>query len=631
MLPHASPKAPGWFRRALLGDEPRRLLPLLAPTALAALLDLALRARLLVGFRPAGKLIYASALLIGAAFWFLPMWLAARLWTTQRRAVLLWFTLVVFPFVTLGYAGQALYFRVFHAYVGRDTVRVGLALRGTVGGWLVSWGSPGWFALVLAAGALLAFVLAASVRRVAPHAKGRVPLLAIPMFGGALTCFFVEGVDSRFLQAATPDVCFTHGAVHALVAGLTGDVRAHQGMSLRTPKQLPTLAPRARPVNVVVVLTESVRADAMCSLPAPACASPFLDEVAEGRVPLGRLTTQAPNTFTACMVLWTGLAPNADIGTAHSAPVLWEVARAAGYRTAYVTAQNTSYENFSAFVQTAGIDRLVTAGDLGGMEQEHLGAPDERATAEGLRFAREAGAAPYFAVVHLSNTHAPYRTAPDVQPFAPESDDPLGDPSAFHNRYKNAVRLQERTLAGFVRALRTLPSWDDTAVVVLSDHGEQFREHGAVYHNHSLFEQELRIPGWLIAGANVLSEGERAALTQYLGTRTYLQDVHATLVDLLGTEPAALPFADPVARSLVRPRPKDEPFVLLATTSAVWEPDIPLVGALHGDRKVVGPAGGGASSFSCFDLARHPSENVPAPDAWCAPMIARVAVAFRAR
>jgi glucan phosphoethanolaminetransferase (alkaline phosphatase superfamily) len=620
------------FKRALLGDDPRRLLPLLAPTVLALALDLVLRARLLAGFRPAGKLIYASALLVGAALWFLPMWLAARLWATQRRAVLLWFAAVVFPLATLAYAGQALYYRVFHAYVGRDTVRVGLALRGTVGGWLVSWGSPGWFAVVVAAGALLAYAFAASVRRVAPYATGRVPLLAVPMFGGALVCLLVEGVDSRFLQAATPDVCFAHGAVHALVAGLTGDVRAHQGMSVRTPQALPPLAPRARPVNVVVVLTESVRADAMCSLSSPSCASPFLDVDARERLPLGRLTTQAPNTFTACMILWTGLAPNADIATAHSAPVLWEIARASGYRTAYVTAQNTSYENFSAFVQTAGIDRLVTAGDLGGMEQEHLGAPDERAVEEGLRFAQaEAAGRPYFEVVHLSNTHAPYRNAPDVQPFAPAGDDPLGDPSAFHNRYKNAVRLQERTLAAFVRELRKLPSWDDTALVVLSDHGEQFREHGAVYHNHSLFEQELRIPGWLLAGANVLSGGEKAALAQYTGTRTYLQDVHATIVDLLGSDRATLPFADPVARSLVRARPTEEPFVLLATTSAVWEPDIPLVGALHGDRKVVGPVGGGPQSFSCLDLSRHPSETVPAPDAWCAPMIARVGVAFRGR
>jgi len=38
----------------------------------------------------------------------------------------------VLPFATLCYGGQALYYRVFHAYVGRDTVRLGIELRGEV-------------------------------------------------------------------------------------------------------------------------------------------------------------------------------------------------------------------------------------------------------------------------------------------------------------------------------------------------------------------------------------------------------------------------------------------------------------------------------------------------------------------
>jgi Sulfatase len=621
------------LRRALFGEQPRLLLPLLAPTAVAFGLDVALRGGLLAGFRPAGKAIYASSLLVSAALWFLPMWVAARYWQARRPAVVAFFAVFVLPLVTLGYGGQALYFHVFHGYVGRDTVRLGIALRGTVGGWLVSWGSPGVFALVVIVGAVLTAGLALLVRRVAPAVKGRPPLVAVVTFAAALGCLSVfEGVDSRFLQASLPDVCFAHGVTNALLSALAGDVRARHGMAVRTPVSLPPLSRvRARPVNVVVLLTESVRADAMCSVRATTCPSPMLDEVAADRVPLGRLTTQAPNTFTACMMLWTGLAPSADFKTAHSAPVLWEVARAVGYRTAYVTSQNASYENFSAFVQRAGIDRLLTGGDLGGMEQEHLGAPDERACDAGLRFAREAGSEPYFAVVHLSNTHAPYRTDPAVRPFTPDSDDALGDVTLFHNRYGNAVRLQERTLAAFLRELRRLPSWDDTAVILLSDHGEQFREHGAVYHNHSLYEQELRVPGWLLAGARVLTPDDLVGLSTFTRSRTYAQDVHATIVDLLGVDPRLLPMHDPSARSLLRPRPEQEPFMLLATTSAVWEPDIALIGAMEGEHKVFGPPGGSPSAFTCIDVLRHPSEVSTSSEApWCRPMIARAIAAFGA-
>ena len=66
---------------------------------------------------------------------------------------------------------------------------------------------------------------------------------------------------------------------------------------------------------------------------------------------------------------------------------------------------------------------------------------------------------------------------PALLPYTPQSSDPLGDVRAFHNRYLDAVRLQERTLGGMLGALRGLPSWDDTAVMFVSDHGEQVREH----------------------------------------------------------------------------------------------------------------------------------------------------------
>jgi membrane-anchored protein YejM (alkaline phosphatase superfamily) len=401
---------------------------------------------------------------------------------------------------------------------------------------------------------------------------------------------------------------------------------------MRTPAPLPPLVrTRAHPLNVIVVLGESVRADAMCSVAPPMCTSAMLDEAAGDRIPLGRLTTQTPNTFSACLLLWTGLAPNVDVRTAHTAPVLWEVARAAGYRTGYLSAQNASYDNFAAFVKDAGIDRLVTGGDLGGVAQEQLGAPDERAFDEGLRFARDAGPLPYFAVVHLSNTHAPYRTDPALHPYEPASDDPLGDQTQFHNWYRNAVRLEERMLAAFLRELRGLPSWGDTVVLVLSDHGEQFFEHGSAYHNHSLYEQELRVPGWIVAGSRALSDDERIALRAYGARRTYLTDVHATVLDLLGVDHRALPYDNTDGRSLLQmPRPGDaEPLALLSTASAVWEPDIALIGALQGDRKVAGPAGGDATAFSCVDVARRPLETATSvPDAWCRPMIDEVRAAF---
>jgi hypothetical protein len=621
----------------LVGEHPRALAAFALPTALAVVLDFVLRGGTIVGFAPQGKAIYGSSLLIGAAFWVFPLWCGARLLVakSQRARIGAWvfFALWVLPFATFSFAGQALFFRVYHSYMGRDTVRLGIALRGTVRDWFAAWGGPWLLSAMLLAGAIVTFAIFILVRKNAPSTSPTLPSLPALAFAGALVCFWTDNVDSRFLQAATPDACFVHGAVHALRTAVTGKAGLRHGFSVRTPAPLPPLTSRrARPPNVVVILTESVRADAVCSDPPPGCRDSFFDDVAGDRVALGKLTAQTPNTFSASMILFTGLAPNVDAATAHSAPVLWEIAGGVGYRTAYVTSQNPSYEDFGLFVRRAGIDVVVTGTDLGGVGQEQLGAPDERATEKMLDFVRSVPASsPYLAVLHLSNTHMPYRSDPALTPYAPHSTDPLGDVGAFHNQYRNSVRMQARTVAAFVRELRALPAWDDTVVLFLSDHGEQFREHGGLYHNHSLYDEELRIPGFAIGGARALDDAARTALRSYAGRRTYTQDVNATIVDLLGVGDAraTLPFAASVAgRSLIRARDASpDPIALLATETSVWEPDDARYGAMRGERVVMGAPGG---AWLCFDAARDPAERAPLNPSACADLVATVTSAFPA-
>ncbi len=619
-----------WVKRRLLGDAPRSLWLFALPTGAAVAVDLVLRPSALFDYAPLGKAIYGSSVLIGAAFWATPLWLASRLASitgprarAARAGLAALLALWLLPFVTFGYGGQALYYRVFHSYMGRDTLRLGIALRGTVRDWFAAWGGPWLMLLMLVAGLAAVYAMLRLSRAAAPSGQGWVPLLLPATFAGALALMWTDEVDSRFMQAATPDVCFAHGVVHAARMALTGQWSRRQGVSIRTPAPLPPLtSARARPPNVLLVITESVRADAMCSDPPPTCKAPFLDGVVPGRIGLGKLTTQAPNTFSASVMLWTGVPPNADFRAMHTAPVRWELAHAVGYRTAYLSAQNPDYEDFGVFTRRAGIDVLVTGSELGGMQQEQLGAPDEKAMDEALRFVRGVPpSTPYFAVVHLSNTHMPYRIDPALTPFVPQSPDPLGSVAAFHNRYRDAVLLQEREVSAMLASLQAMPGWDDTVVLFVSDHGEQFREHGGLYHNHSLFDEEVRVPGWIAAGPHALGDDERAALVTYLGHRTYTQDVHETVVDLFGLEDqrASLPLASLVTgRSLLRPR-GDEPTALLATSTSVWEPDDARFGVMHGDRLLFG---GPTGSWACFDLAKDPTEHSMRSPDWCPELLA---------
>ncbi len=623
-------------KRVMFGERPRVRLAFLAPTLLSLAIDLTLRGRAMLEFQPHGKAIYFSSLLVSAALWVLPLSLASRLLVAARgrcraTGLALFFGLWVMPLVTFGYAGQVAYYRVFRSYVGRDTLRLGVLLRGSLKAWFFAWASPTGLLVVFAVGVAITLALFAVVRKAAPSLRGPIPLLSVLTFLGALFCLWTDNVDTRFLQASTPEVSFANAVVHDLRAAATGQGRVRQGVTLRTPARLPALvSERARAPNVLLILTESVRADALCSDPPPGCRAPFLDEVAADRIALGKLTSQTPNTFSASMVLWTGLAPNVDFVDAHTAPTLWEIARAVGYSTAYITSQYSKYEDFGVFVKNAGIDILATATELGGMEHEQLGAPDERATVEALRFIRTASPArPYFALVHLSNTHHPYRVDPDLQPYAPHADEPSPHVDAYHNQYRNSVRMQERLVAAFLGEVQRLPSWPDTVVVFLSDHGEQFGEHGRVHHNHSLFDEELRVVGWLAAGARAMGEEERAAVRSYAGVRTYIQDVNATVIDLFGLYGlrATLPLANRApGRSLLRPRvPGEDPAALLATSTGVWEPNDAWFGVMFRETVLIGSV---EAPWTCFDTARDPGEQKALPASQCGALMAIAGEAF---
>ena len=618
--------------RVLFGDRPSVLGVFFAPTLLAVAMDLVLRPRALAMFPPIDWANYFGSAMAAVGFWAGPLWLASRLFLVSGRAaragLAAFAALFVFPLSFFCYGGQALYFNVFHAYMARDTVRLGIALRGTLGAWLASWGAS--VALMAALGLAVTALLLALARRAAAPLRAARPILPVVAFAVSLGIFWVDRVESRSLQAAPPDTCFIHGVVHAARDGLTGKGWARQGMVGREPAPLPRLPVPAHRPSVLLVVTESVRADALCSSPSLGCRARFLDEVAPERLSLGRLTTQSSGTFTACAMLWTGLPPTADLKTMHRAPVVWEVARALGYRTAYIGAQNLRYDNFGAYLTDAGIDLVLGASDLGEAADAHVGAPDENATERLLRYVREVPpGAPYFAVLHLSNTHWPYRVDPALQPFTPHDEDPLGDAAALHNHYKNSVLLQERTVAALLRALRALPGWDDTVVVFVSDHGEEFREHGMLYHLSSLFDEQVRVPGFLIAGPRALSAGQRAALATWERRRTYSDDVHATLLDVLGVDGARLPYADEVAgRSLLRPATADEPMVPLSTSSGVWEPDVPVDGMMRGELLAVRRRG---EPWACFDAVTEPVQRSRVEGPLCDALTAAAVRHFDAR
>jgi arylsulfatase A-like enzyme len=97
--------------------------------------------------------------------------------------------------------------------------------------------------------------------------------------------------------------------------------------------------------------------------------------------------------------------------------------------------------------------------------------------------------------------------------------------------YDAEVAQSDAALAHVIADLKAMQLWDRTALVVVSDHGEEFFEHGSVGHGHSLYQELLdvpllvRYPPLVPAGVRVDADAE-------------LLDVAPTVLELAGVEAA---------------------------------------------------------------------------------------------
>jgi len=126
---------------------------------------------------------------------------------------------------------------------------------------------------------------------------------------------------------------------------------------------------------------------------------------------------------------------------------------------------------------------------------------------------------PFFAFVNLFDAHAPYRPP---EPYRSMFD----SGRTADARYKGAIRYLDDQVDLTLRDLERRGMLDNTIVIVTSDHGEQFGEHGQDTHANSLYRQVLHVPLVIVAPQRVPA-GVRIA-RQVSG-----RDVPATILDLL--------------------------------------------------------------------------------------------------
>ncbi len=378
----------------------------------------------------------------------------------------------------------------------------------------------------------------------------------------------------------------------------------------RTPEVFDSPSPRPRRPSVIVILIDTLRADHLGCYGYGKETSPNIDAFAGDASLFERAFAQSSWTKPSVASLITGLLPRSHTANRREdalpepALTLAERLGALGYRTAgFVTNTNVAAE--FGFAQGFGTYELLLD------EDERLGyARAEVLVDRALAHLEERGEEPFFLYLHATDPHDPYTFTPGGKESVGSTDfmealeaGEIRSDAATREKllalYDEKIRYTDRELGRLFDALRKRGLYENSLIVLVSDHGEEFFEHGWWRHGKTLYQEQLHVP-FLVKWPEGAAAGRRLQdVVQHV-------DLVPTVLDFLGEATEG----DLPGRSLWRLIQSGEAFDSVVSSylrsdgreveSVVYR-DQKLVRTLVYDRE--------APPFALFDLASDRAET----------------------
>lgn len=376
------------------------------------------------------------------------------------------------------------------------------------------------------------------------------------------------------------------------VERLDGGVRVERRRIVPTEQWVATVdRGRMRPLNVLMIQVESLRADQLRAYGGTRAVMPAIDALAREARVFTRAYIQASHSNYAGLVPLSSQYPLRSPGMyeypanpTYPRVLIYDVLKALGYRTAVISSQNEQWGAMINFHRPESLDYFFHAATYSGptytpwedigfaqwvAETGVAGSVDDRHTVdEALRWLEREDSRPFFLHMNLQSSHLPYVVpAGFTRPFGPDALDftilwgrfPLDRVQVVKDRYADSLNYIDTQLARLFDGLRRLGLWDNTIVVFGGDNGEAFYEHGFSAHASWLFNEVVKVPMVIRVPGASPGPDERPAM---------FLDVPPTLLDVLGLPPH--PGFQGI--SLFAPQfDPERPMFMIAQTPAAFE------------------------------------------------------------
>ena len=319
------------------------------------------------------------------------------------------------------------------------------------------------------------------------------------------------------------------------------------------PKRPLEVKPPGKPFNFLIIVVDSLRADA------------FTPEIMPEAWALGKKAAVFENHYSGgnctrfgIFSIFYGIYGNywfPMLGERRG-PVLIDILKEQGYDLRLYASAKLSFPEFNktCFVnvpregiydEPAGKDGAERDRDISERFIAYLRARDAKK--------------PYFAFLFYDASHGNYDYPPGFEKFTPSfgvSQLALDESNVggLKNKYKNSIRFDDHLVGEIIKALRGAGGLKDTIIMVMGDHGEAFLERGRYGHNQGYSPEEVRVPLVFYAPGRAPAKIKR--------TTSHL-DIVPTLLPLAGVRNPAADYSS--GRGLFEAGPR--PFVV----SASWD------------------------------------------------------------
>jgi arylsulfatase A-like enzyme len=170
--------------------------------------------------------------------------------------------------------------------------------------------------------------------------------------------------------------------------------------------------------------------------------------------------------------------------------------------------------------------------------------------------------------------------------------------------YDGEIADVDSALGELLRALDTRGIGENLVVVIASDHGEEFEDHGGWFHGLNLHRASVSIP-------LVIHDARREGVGEVRDEAVDLLDVTATILDLAGVEPGSGMHGRALfASERATPRPLLGALDPDRIFEAAVGPRQHRRAVVYGTWKIIVDVRG---QHRVFDLERDPDERVPLP------------------